>query len=128
MRQLTNHEQESQDLTRILPASQKVYIQGSSSDIQVPMREICLSDTPEGLGHQKNAPIMVYDTSDAYTDPKIKIDLNQGLPHIRQSWIEKRQDTQQLTQLSSAFGHQRLRDIRTANIRFAHIQHPRCAQ
>lgn len=128
MRQLTNHEQESQDLTRILPASQKVYIQGSSSDIQVPMREICLSDTPEGLGHQKNAPIMVYDTSGAYTDPKIKIDLNQGLPHIRQSWIEKRQDTQQLTQLSSAFGHQRLRDIRTANIRFAHIQHPRCAQ
>lgn len=128
MRQLTNHEQESQDLTRILPASQKVYIQGSSSDIQVPMREICLSDTPEGLGHQKNAPIMVYDTSDAYTDPKIKIDLNQGLPHIRQSWIEKRQDTQQLTQLSSAFGRQRLRDIRTANIRFAHIQHPRCAQ
>ena len=34
------HEQESQDLTRILPASRKVYIEGSTPDIRVPMREI----------------------------------------------------------------------------------------
>ena len=44
------HEQDAKDLTRILPASKKVYIQGSRPDIQVPMREISLTDTPTGLG------------------------------------------------------------------------------
>lgn len=137
MSQLTNlkslqhtcqHEQESKDLTRILPASKKVYIQGSRPDIQVPMREISLTQTPDGLGSEENSPIMVYDTSGAYTDPKIKIDLNQGLPPVRQAWIDERQDTEQLSGLSSEFGQARLRDIRTENIRFAHIQKPRRAK
>ncbi|MFV5491191.1 phosphomethylpyrimidine synthase ThiC [Acinetobacter sp. ASP199] len=138
MNQLTNlsssissdahHEQEARDLTRILPASRKVYIQGSRPDIQVPMREILLTDTPTGLGGEKNLPLMVYDTSGAYTDPEIKIDLNKGLPHVRESWIEQRADSEILEDLSSEFGRQRLRDIRTANIRFAHIQKPRRAK
>lgn len=51
--QLAQHEQEAKDLTRILPASKKVYIQGSRPDIQVPMREIELTDTPTGLGGEK---------------------------------------------------------------------------
>ena len=136
MNQLTNltasdvsaqHEQDAKDLTRILPASQKVYIQGSCPDIRVPMREIALSDTPIGLGGEKNLPIMVYDTSGAYTDPNINIDLNQGLPNVREHWIEKRADTERLKQLSSEFGQARLKDIRTANIRFSHIQNPRKA-
>jgi phosphomethylpyrimidine synthase len=71
MHQLTNlsatdisaqHEQDAKDLTRILPASQKVYVQGSRSDIQVPMREIALTETPTGLGGEHNPAIMVYDT------------------------------------------------------------------
>lgn len=137
MNQLTNlstpatdahHEQEARDLTRILPASRKVYIQGSRPDIQVPMREISLTDTPTGLGGEKNLPLMVYDTSGAYTDPAITIDLNKGLPNVRESWIEQRGDSEVLEDLSSEFGRQRLRDIRTANIRFAHIQKPRRAK
>ncbi|GAA5557809.1 phosphomethylpyrimidine synthase [Acinetobacter schindleri] len=137
MNQLTNlstpatdahHEQEARDLTRILPASRKVYIQGSRPDIQVPMREISLTDTPSGLGGEKNLPLMVYDTSGAYTDPAITIDLNKGLPHVRESWIEQRSDSEVLEDLSSEFGRQRLRDIRTANIRFAHIQKPHRAK
>ncbi|MFV5312618.1 phosphomethylpyrimidine synthase ThiC [Acinetobacter schindleri] len=137
MNQLTNlstpatdahHEQEARDLTRILPASRKVYIQGSRPDIQVPMREISLTDTPTGLGGEKNLPLMVYDTSGAYTDPAITIDLNKGLPHVRESWIEQRGDSEVLEDLSSEFGRQRLRDIRTANIRFVHIQKPRRAK
>lgn len=137
MNQLTNlsipatdahHEQEARDLTRILPASRKVYIQGSRPDIQVPMREISLTDTPTGLGGEKNLPLMVYDTSGAYTDPAITIDLNKGLPPVRESWIEQRGDSEVLEDLSSEFGRQRLRDIRTANIRFAHIQKPRRAK
>ena len=50
------------------------------------------------------------------------------MPNIRDSWIEERQDTEKLETLSSAFGQERLRDIRTAEIRFAHIQKPRRAK
>ncbi|WP_410472867.1 phosphomethylpyrimidine synthase ThiC [Faucicola mancuniensis] len=127
----SNHEQQAQDLTRILPASIKVYVQGSRADIRVPFREISLTDTPTGLvndGVEKNPPILVYDTSGAYTDPTVQIDLNQGLPSIRHTWIEERGDTELLDGLSSQFGRERLKDIRTANIRFAHIQNPRRAK
>lgn len=137
MNQLTNlssaeisaqHEQDAKDLTRILPASKKVYIEGSRPDIQVPMREISLTDTPTGLGGEHNPPVMVYDTSGVYTDPNIQIDLDKGLPSVRQNWIEERNDTDVLSGLTSAFGQERLKDIRTADIRFAHIQNPRRAK
>ncbi len=137
MNQLTNlspadisaqHEQDAKDLTRILPASRKVYVEGSRPDIQVPFREISLTETPTGLGGEHNPPVMVYDTSGAYTDPNVQIDLNKGLPLVRQTWIEERQDTDVLSGLSSEFGQARLKDIRTAEIRFAHIQNPRRAQ
>ena len=137
MNQLTNlspadisaqHEQDAKDLTRILPASKKVYVEGSRPDIQVPFREISLTETPTGLGGEHNPPVMVYDTSGAYTDPNVQIDLNQGLPSVRQTWIEERNDTDVLAGLSSEFGQARLKDIRTADIRFAHIQNPRRAK
>lgn len=137
MNQLTNlsatdisaqHEQDSKDLTRILPASKKVYIQGSRADIQVPMRAIELTDTPTGLGGEHNPDILVYDTSGVYTDAKVAIDLNKGLPNVRESWIAERDDTERLNTLTSAFGQERLKDIRTAEIRFAHIQKPRRAK
>ena len=137
MNQLTNltaseitaqHEQDAKDLTRILPASKKVYIQGSRPDIQVPMREIELTDTPTGLGGEKNPPLMVYDTSGVYTDPNVTIDLKKGLPYVREAWIEERNDTERLETLTSQFGQERLKDIRTADIRFAHIQKPRRAK
>lgn len=137
MNQLTNlsseaisaqHEQDAKDLTRILPASSKVYIQGSREDIRVPMRQIELTETPTSLGGEHNPPVMVYDTSGVYTDPEVNIDLNQGLPNVRERWIEERNDTEILDQLSSKFGQERLRDIRTADIRFAHIQKPRRAK
>ena len=137
MNQLTNlsapdisaqHEQDAKDLSRILPASKNVYLQGSRADIQVPMRAIELTDTPTGLGGEHNPDILVYDTSGVYTDPKISIDLNQGLPNVREAWIAERQDTEQLAHLSSHFGQERLKDIRTADIRFAHIQKPRRAK
>ncbi|MCH9049010.1 MAG: phosphomethylpyrimidine synthase ThiC, partial [Proteobacteria bacterium] len=63
-----------------------------------------------------------------YTDPNVKIDLNKGLPSIRQTWIEERDDSEKLDSLSSKFGQERLKDIRTAEIRFAHIQNPRRAK
>lgn len=121
-------EQDAKELTRILPASRKVYVQGSRVDIQVPFREISLTDTPTGLGGQPNPSILVYDTSGVYTDPNVSIDLNKGLPSVRGAWISERNDTEQLSGLSSEFGRQRLNDIRTQNIRFAHITNPRRAK
>ena len=76
-----------------LPNSRKVYVEGSRPDIQVPMREISQADTPTAMGGEKNPPIYVYDCSGPYTDPTAKIDIRQGLPALRQTWIEERGDT-----------------------------------
>ncbi len=35
------------------PASEKIYIEGSRPDIQVPMRKITLSDTPVHFGSEE---------------------------------------------------------------------------
>ncbi|SNT71197.1 phosphomethylpyrimidine synthase ThiC [Psychrobacter sp. LV10R520-6] len=125
-------EEDARDLHRILPASRKVYIEGSRPDIQVPMREINLADTPVGgTGDQEgehNPPFYVYDTSGVYTDPNATIDLTKGLPKLREGWINERGDTEQLSGLSSTYGQTRARDISTANLRFAHIDKPRRAK
>lgn len=128
---IAQHDEDAKDLTRVLPASKKVYIQGSRPDIAVPFREISLTDTPTGLaqgGLEKNEPILVYDTSGVYTDSNVQIDLNKGLPHVRQNWILERDDSEELSGLTSQFGRERLKDIRTQNIRFAHISKPRRAK
>ena len=125
-------EEDARDLHRILPASRKVYIEGSRPDIQVPMREITLDPTPiQGVPEsewEQNPPFYVYDTSGMYTDPDANIDLTKGLPKLREGWINERGDTEQLNGLSSSYGQARARDISTANLRFAHIDKPRRAK
>lgn len=125
-------EEDARDLHRVLPASRKVYIQGSRADIQVPMREITLDPTPiqgvEESNWEQNPPFYVYDTSGVYTDPDAHIDLTRGLPKLREGWIAERGDTEQLSGLSSSYGQARARDITTANLRFAHIDKPRRAK
>jgi len=108
--------------------SRKVYIQGSRPDIQVPFREISLSDTPSMFGAEKNPPVMVYDTSGPYTDPAINIDIRNGLPALRAKWIEERNDTEQLDGPSSEFGHQRKTDPELAEMRFNLLRLPRRAK
>ena len=76
--------------------SRKVYIQGSTPDIQVPFREISISDTPSEFGAEKNMPVLVYDTSGPYTDPKYNINIQNGLPPLRNKWIEDRKDTENI--------------------------------
>jgi phosphomethylpyrimidine synthase len=101
-----------------LPNSRKVYVQGSRPDIQVPMREISQADTPTGMGGEKNPPIYVYDCSGPYTDPAARIDIRQGLPALRQKWIEERGDTEVLPGLSSEYGRQRADIADLARLRF----------
>ncbi len=110
------------------PASEKVYIQGSRPDIQVPMRKITLSDTPAHFGAEKNPPLYVYDTSGVYTDVNVEVNLHKGLGSVRGAWIEERGDTEQLSGPSSAFGRERLTDAATAHLRFEHIRNPRRAK
>ena len=125
-------EEDARDLHRILPASHKVYIEGSRPDIQVPMRKISLDPTPvQGMPENEwepNPAFYVYDTSGVYTDPNVDIDLTKGLPKLREGWIKERGDTEQLNGLSSLYGLARARDISTANLRFAHIDKPRRAK
>lgn len=108
--------------------SRKVYVQGSRADIQVPFREISLSDTPSQFGAEKNPPVMVYDTSGPYTDPAINIDIRSGLPALRAKWIEERNDTEQLDGPSSVFGQQRKTDATLAEMRFNLLRKPRRAK
>jgi len=109
------------------PASEKIYIQGSRPDIQVPMRKITLSDTPAHFGAEKNPPLYVYDTSGVYTDPNVDVNLHKGLGSIRGTWIAERGDTELLNGPSSAYGRERLADAAAAHLRFEHIRNPRRA-
>ena len=114
--------------TQPFAKSRKVYVQGSRPDIQVPFREISLSDTPSAFGADKNPPVMVYDTSGPYTDPTAKIDIRSGLPALRATWIEERNDTEQLDGPTSTFGQQRKVDPELAEMRFNLTRLPRRAK
>lgn len=118
------------DVASIQPftGSQKIYVQGSRSDLRVPMREISLADTPTAFGGEKNPPVRVYDTSGPYTDPSVQIDLRQGLPDVRTVWIEERNDTEIQTDTSSTFTRERLNDPKLAHLRFNLTRQPRRAK
>jgi phosphomethylpyrimidine synthase len=106
-----------------LPASRKIYVQGSRADIRVPMREIAQTDTPASFGAEKNAALAVYDTSGPYTDPDARIDIRHGLPALRAEWIGARSDTTTLEAPTSAYGRARLADPALAGLRF-HLHRP----
>ncbi|WP_416149875.1 phosphomethylpyrimidine synthase ThiC [Salipaludibacillus sp. HK11] len=75
--------------------SKKVYVRGSRSDLNVPMREIELSPTTGTFGEKENLPVRVYDTSGPYTDPEYSVDITKGIPPIRSSWIHERGDVEE---------------------------------
>ncbi len=54
------------------PSSQKIYVRGKLHDISVGMRRVELADTvtvENGVPrHEKNTPVVVYDTSGDYSD------------------------------------------------------------
>jgi phosphomethylpyrimidine synthase len=97
-----------------LPNSKKIYVTGSRPDVRVPMREISQSPTED----EPNPPIYVYDCSGPYTDPAVKIDIRAGLPALRAGWIAERNDTEELSGLSSDYGRAREADAEIAGLRF----------
>jgi phosphomethylpyrimidine synthase len=116
------------EAVKAFPKSRKVYVQGSRPDIQVPFREISLSDTPSAFGAEKNPPVMVYDTSGPYTDPDVQIDIRDGLQELRANWINDRNDTEVLAGPTSSYGLQRKTDPQLAELRFNLTRPPRRAK
>jgi phosphomethylpyrimidine synthase len=110
-----------------LPNSTKIFVEGSRPDIQVPMREIKLTDTIGDLA-EVNDPIHIYDTSGPYTDPRKSINLREGVERLRSEWIAERGDTEELESFSSNFCNQRLQDKSLDDLRFEHTCAPRRAK
>ena len=68
-----------------ISASTKVYSSPEGhADVRVPFREIALS---EGAGEKS---FRVYDPSGPYTDAHATIDVEKGLPRIRDAWVRER--------------------------------------
>ncbi|UDN35762.1 phosphomethylpyrimidine synthase ThiC [Proteus sp. NMG38-2] len=114
------------------PNSNRIYLEGSRADIQVPMREIQLDKTLVGGSKdspvfEDNEPVPVYDTSGPYGDPASQLDVNLGLKKIRQPWIDERNDTEALSLLSSDFTQQRLSDAGLEHLRFPLKPNPKKA-
>jgi phosphomethylpyrimidine synthase len=114
------------------PNSEKIYLTGSRDDIRVAMRQIHQSDTIVGEGVQSqivvtNPPLKIYDCAGSYSDPNAEINVRQGLPKLRQPWIDERADTLQLDGASSRFTQQRLKDDGLDHLRFEALSSPRKA-
>ena len=111
--------------TTPFPNSKKIFVKGKLHNIEVAMREITLSDTnSNGKPAVKNAPVIVYDTSGPYTDTNVTIDVLKGLPRLREKWILERGDVEQLNDISSEYGHERLLKTEIDHLRFQHIKKP----
>jgi phosphomethylpyrimidine synthase len=105
--------------------SHKVYVQGSTPEMRIPMREVTLSATRTPTGQmESNPPIRLYDTSGPYTDPTFTPDLHQGLPAQRLGWILGRGDIEALPEPSSDYRKQREADPALASIRFTAPRKP----
>ena len=107
------------------PGSEKIYISGSMYPIKVGMRKINLTptvtfDKDNNKILTENSPIYVYDTSGAFTDKDVKVDINKGVPRMREQWILDRGDVEQLDNITSEYGRQRLNDKSLDAIRFPH--------
>lgn len=112
------------------PSSEKVYMEGTLfPEIRVAMRKVNLTPTvtkdKNGEKHFfENAPVYVYDTSGAYSDPKVEINLKRGLPRLREPWILKRGGVEKLSQQSSEYCRERLANKSIDELRFQHIALP----
>lgn len=114
------------------PKSQKIYVEGKLFPIKVAMRKISQYPTVKIEDGKRveypNQNVTVYDTSGPYTDPEVKIDINKGLPRLREEWVEKRGDTVVLDDITSEYGRMR-RDMSELDaIRFPVSHKPRCAK
>ncbi|MDM1556547.1 phosphomethylpyrimidine synthase ThiC [Chryseobacterium indologenes] len=111
------------------PNSKKIYVEGKIHPINVAMREIQLSPTKLTNGKfEENAPVTIYDTSGPYTDENATIDIQKGLPRIREQWILDREDVVILDGITSEYGKARLADPKLDALRFSYDHKPKVAR
>ena len=94
---------ESTLTTTPLPASRKIYVEGSLNDLRVPMREITLSALANRPVNGEKTSLLTYDTSGPYTDQKAEVDIHRGLLPLRHAWVHDRGDVEQLSEFTSEF-------------------------
>ena len=92
----------------------KYYLDGPRG-IRVPMRQIHLTD---------GTAFRVYDTSGAYTDPGLEVDVHRGLAPLRSQWVADRKDVELLAQPSSRYRREREAQPELDAVRFAHSRKP----
>ncbi|MEO5674675.1 MAG: phosphomethylpyrimidine synthase ThiC [Chitinophagales bacterium] len=127
------------------PRSKKIYVKnfltdrdGNNHDLSVAMREIETDDeiirsngldkagqitTGETIQKEK-MKIVVYDTSGAYTDPDIEVNVQEGLKPLRSDWIRSRNDIIDLKEFSSRYSRERFSDASPDSIQFKNIRKP----
>ena len=79
------------------PRSEKCYVSGRVNKIQVGMRRITLQDTVQLTASgektvKPNSPLVVYDTSGAYSDHQFEKGETRGLPPMRAESYGRRKD------------------------------------
>ena len=72
----------------------------------------------------QNQDVYLYDTSGAYSDPDVCIDLERGLPRIRERFIRCNDDIVQLEEITSEYGRMRLKDSSFDTLRFKNTVPP----
>ena len=114
------------------PNSEKFYVEGKLFPIRVAMRRVHQYPTVRIEDGKRveypNEDIVIYDTSGPYTDPNIKINLNEGLSREREKFIEERGDTEIQADISSEYGRMRRADKSLDPIRFPVFHKPRKAR
>lgn len=119
----------SQHHTFAVSELKKIYVKGEIHPIRVAMREIELSPTKLSTGSlEHNPPVTVYDTSGPYTDETSEINIEKGLPRIREQWILDRNDVEILEGITSEYGKLRLTDSKLDELRFSYNHNPKVAK
>ena len=111
------------------PRSEKVYLPGTLfPELRVAMRKVEQVPSTNFVNGEKvitsNPEVYVYDTSGPFSDPAVEVDLKKGLPRLREPWILKRGDVEQLPEITSEYGRMRRDDKSLDSLRFEHITLP----
>ena len=78
------------------PNSTRIFVEGSTPDIRVPMREVHLNITRGVNGSvEENAPVRVYDTTGPWGDAGARCSVHDGVPSLRREWIIGRGDVEE---------------------------------
>ena len=114
------------------PNSEKFYVEGKIFPVRVAMRRVKQYPTVKIEDGKRveypNEDIVIYDTSGPYTDPNVKINLNEGLSREREKFVEQRGDTEVQADITSEYGRMRRDDSSLDAIRFPVAHKPRKAK